>query len=65
LLKSSVSAFEVHSLHIVSVTGACDSLGLIVCAAVLSVLDPHATPSNENPATAARMVRLMPSLLLR
>jgi hypothetical protein len=32
---------------------------------VLSVLDPHAAPSNENPATAARMVRLMPSLLLR
>src|SRR5437867_13349653 len=63
-LNTAVSDFEVHSLHIESVTGACDSLGLIVCGAELSLPDPHAPASNENPATAARMVRLMPSLLL-
>src|SRR5438128_10512680 len=50
LLKSEVSAFDVHSLHIVSVTGACDSLGLIVWGAELSLPDPHAPASNENPA---------------
>ena len=43
LLKTFVSAAEVHSLHIDKVTGAWDSLGLIVCAPELSLPELQAT----------------------
>src|SRR4029078_9260814 len=51
LLKTLVSAADVHSLHIDSVTGACDSLGLTVCGEALSLPELHAIATS---ATATR-----------
>src|SRR4029077_19147746 len=53
LLKTFVSLFDVHSLHIESVTGACEALGLTVWTPLLPPPPPHAAANNPRPMSIA------------